>query len=143
MPNFWRFGTISTKYNHSLWECWLLEKNVSDFVSLPLKLDNQCYHICTVENINGFSPLHLAIQEGHERIVELLVNFGADLLCKPPQSGLNATQLASKLGQDRIVKFLTFYCHKKKVPQQEIPGILDGPEKAKTLLLKAISPFPN
>ena len=73
--------------------------------------------------------------------MELLVNFGADLLYKPPQSGLNATQLASKLGQDRIVKFLTFYCDKKKVSKPEIPGILDGPEKAKTLLLKAISPM--
>ena len=71
--------------------------------------------------------------------MEILVNFGADLLYKPPQSGLNATQLASKLGQDRIVKFLTFYCQKKKVPKQEIPRILDGPEKAKTHLLKAIS----
>ena len=71
--------------------------------------------------------------------MELLVNFGADLLYKPPQSGLNATQLASKLGQDRIVKFLTFYCHKRNVPKKEIPGILDGPEKAKTLLSKAKS----
>ena len=71
--------------------------------------------------------------------MELLVNFGADLLYKPPKSGLNATQLASKLGQDRIVKFLTFYCHKKKVPKQEISRILDGPEKANKLLKVAKS----
>ena len=71
--------------------------------------------------------------------MELLVNFGADLLYKPPKSGLNATQLASKLGQDRIVKFLTFYCHKKKVPQKEISGIRDGPEKANKLLKVAKS----
>ena len=81
----------------------------------------------------------MAIDQGHERIVEILVNFGADLLYKPPQSGLNATQLASKLGQDRIVKFLTFYCHKKKVPKQEISRILDGPEKANKLLKVAKS----
>ena len=81
----------------------------------------------------------MAIDQGHERIVEILVNFGADLLYKPPQSGLNATQLASKLGQDRIVKFLTFYSQKKKVPKQEIPRILDGPEKANKLLKVAKS----
>ena len=101
-------------------------------------LDNQCYHVYKVENINGFSPLHLAIEQGHERIVELLVNFGADLLYKSPKSGLNATQLASKLGQDRIVKFLTFYSHKKKV-SPENPGIRDGPEKANKLLKVAKS----
>ena len=71
--------------------------------------------------------------------MELLVNFGADLLYKPPKSGLNATQLALKLGQDRIVKFLTFYSQKKKVPKQEIPRILDGPEKANKLLKVAKS----
>ena len=71
--------------------------------------------------------------------MEILVNFGADLLYKPPQSGLNATQLASKLGQDRILKFLTFYSQKKKVPKQEIPRILDGPEKANKLLTVAKS----
>ena len=49
--------------------------------------------------------------------MELLVNFGAELLYKPPKSGLNATQLALKLGQDRILKFLTFYSQKKKVPK--------------------------
>ena len=108
-----------------------MDKNKQNFEFL---LDNQCYHVYKVENINGFSPLHLAIEQGHERIVELLVNFGADLLYKSSKSGLNATQLASKLGQDRIVKFLKFYSQKKKVPKQEIPRILDGPEKANKLL---------
>ena len=32
------------KYNNFLAECWFLTKNVSNFVSLPLKLDNPYYH---------------------------------------------------------------------------------------------------
>ena len=78
--------------------------------------------------------MHLAIQEGHERIVELLVNVGSDLSYKLPNNGSNAIDLASKLGQKRIEKFLkVFSCH-KRIPQQ-IPGILDGPEKANKLSL--------
>ena len=51
-----------------------------------------------VENEHGSSPLHLAIQEGHERIVELLINFGSNLSYKSPKYGLNALELSSKLG---------------------------------------------
>ena len=62
-----------------------------------------------VENEHGLSPLHLAIQEGHERIVELLINFGSNLSYKSQKIGLNALELASKLGKESLNHLNTIY----------------------------------
>ena len=47
---FWHFFNSSalrllTKHNNFLWVFWFLAKNLSNFVSLPGKIDNTYYHI--------------------------------------------------------------------------------------------------
>ena len=86
-----------------------------------------------IETSNGFSPLLLAIQEGHERIVGLLLNFGANIFYKSPTIGLNAVEFASKLGHKRIEKYLSNFFREKNLSPAN-PGILDGPATINKLL---------
>ena len=45
MLNFWRLDPIFfTKYNNFIGACWFLTNNLSDFVSLPWKLNNPYCH---------------------------------------------------------------------------------------------------
>ncbi|PCH33866.1 ankyrin [Wolfiporia cocos MD-104 SS10] len=54
---------------------------------------------------NGYTPLHLACDRGHTKVVELLLSRGADPSIKDPD-GLTALELAEISGHDTIMSIL-------------------------------------
>ncbi|GFN78494.1 inhibitor kappa b [Plakobranchus ocellatus] len=59
-----------------------------------------------VRNFDGQSPLHVAVISGHQRIVQLLLNAGADPNIGEAKSGRTALHLASERGRVELVELL-------------------------------------
>jgi ankyrin repeat protein len=90
-------------------------------------------------DLNALTPLLLAAQDGHERIVELLLRYGADP-GYTATSGDNAISLALKQGHERIARFV-----KAKKATKVCPGVWDGPAQAEQLMSMKKKPtaFPH
>lgn len=58
-----------------------------------------------VTDDRGFTPLHLASERGHQNVVRLLVEYGADLEQRDSK-GLTALNHASIEGREAAVKLL-------------------------------------
>ena len=54
----------------------------------------------------GYNPLHAAASSGHYKIIELLLQFGADANCKTADGGYTPLHLAASAGQASSVKAL-------------------------------------
>ena len=59
-----------------------------------------------VEHCRGFTPLMWASSEGHEKVVEVLISFGACPDYSHPLTGQTAVQLASDKGHQGVVQRL-------------------------------------
>ena len=59
-----------------------------------------------VEHYKGFTPLMWASSEGHERVVEVLISFGACTDYSHPLTGQTAVQLATERGHLGVVQRL-------------------------------------
>jgi ankyrin repeat protein len=72
----------------------LLESKGQRFKSNAIKLLSKYGALPDEANINGLTPLHLAIQQRHFDVAQYLLEHGADH-SKPPKTGLTALQLAA------------------------------------------------
>ena len=70
----------------------------------------------------------LAAEEGHERVVELLLQFGANPYYKTPD-GSTAYLLACRKNHERLMVFLKPF---------HLPNIMQGPELTKNLVKEQI-----
>ena len=56
----------------------------------------------------GFTPLYVAAQSGHDGIVALLIQAGADVR-KASKSGCTPLKIATDMKREKIVTLLKFY----------------------------------
>ncbi len=91
----------------------------------------------STEHSRGLTPLLLAAEEGHERVVELLLKYGADPGYKTI-TGESATSLALRRGHDRIANLIEINKSPRlptlRTSAAVCPGVWDGPQRAALLL---------
>lgn len=79
------------------------EKNCLEIIKLFL---NRGFHPDCVDNC-GVTPLMHACTKGWKNLVKVLIDAGADVNAKDPQSGFCVLQIAISQNQDEIAKILT------------------------------------
>ncbi|PKS09158.1 hypothetical protein jhhlp_003772 [Lomentospora prolificans] len=92
---------------------------VSDENSVRLNPSDQAQ--LNIQDIDGQTPLHLAAQKGHKRVVDVLIRYKASL-CAIDKNGQTALQIAARNGYAEIVEALLLVCERRQ--QSELDSAL-------------------